>query len=246
MSKNKSQDNIAIVNEITNIKNNMNSNRIDYDTNEYLINSDNHKINITDNWLLGFIEGDGSFFVAKENNTLIFSISQKGNLILMEAIKNYLIQLANKMKHSNINTIYITKSQNSSGNIAYVLIIKSKEFINYVLIPYFDTLTFYSLPSVACGANGGLKKLDYFDWKSINQLKNLGLHYLPEGQNLITGQMNNNRLSTSKAKRIDRDLIDHELTRLLNGPSNYELREEGKIFIKSLNKYLPNRLKTQV
>jgi hypothetical protein len=34
---------------------------------------DDHKINITPNWLLGFIEGDGSFNIIKKDNILQFS-----------------------------------------------------------------------------------------------------------------------------------------------------------------------------
>jgi hypothetical protein len=68
----------------------------------------------------------------------------------------------------------------------------------------------------------------------------MGLHYLPEGKALIeriTQQMNNYRLSSSLLPRIDRSLLEAETTKLLSGPSNYEIRE-GKTFIKSLNRYL--------
>lgn len=57
--------------------------------------------------------------------------------------------------------------------------------------------------------------------------------------------MNNGRLSNSGSSLIDRDYIDSELARLLNGPSNYELIN-GKIFIKSLNKFHTVRSKIQV
>ena len=68
----------------------------------------------------------------------------------------------------------------------------------------------------------------------------MGLHYLPEGKALIeriTQQMNNYRLSSSLQPKIDRPLLEIEINRLLNGPSNYEIRE-GKTFIKSLDRYL--------
>lgn len=97
------------------------------------------------------------------------------------------------------------------------------------------------------------KELDYLGWKFIGQLKKLGLHYLAELAegikliNLILSQMNNGRLSNSGYSLIDRDYIDIELARLLNGPSNYELIN-GKIFIKSLNKFhcIHAIIKTQV
>lgn len=86
--------------------------------------------------------------------------------------------------------------------------------------------------------------------KFIGLLNKLGLHYLPEGIkliNLILSKMNNGRLSNSGSSLIDRDYIDLELARLLNGPYNYELIN-GKIFIKSLNKFhcIHAIIKTQV
>jgi len=57
--------------------------------------------------------------------------------------------------------------------------------------------------------------------------------------------MNENRLSGTGVKPVERNLILSEVTRLLKGPSNYEIRE-GRIFIKSLNKYHSSRTKTKV
>lgn len=131
-----------------------------------------HKIHITDNWLLGFIEGDGSFSITKADFILTFSISQKGNLALMEAIKSYLLHVPNRLESrvSNLDiennsqstpfrsAVYITKSKNKYTNTSeytefnYVLIIKSKDFVNNTLIPYLDSLTFHSK-----------KELDYLD-----------------------------------------------------------------------------------
>jgi hypothetical protein len=68
----------------------------------------------------------------------------------MEAIKKYFSNLAssNSLEEFdntlNIDVIYITKSKNSYSETVYVLIVKSKEFVKSVLIPYFETLTFYA------------------------------------------------------------------------------------------------------
>ncbi len=210
-----------VLQEISEIKGSMNSKRTKYE--ETLT----HKIHITDNWLLGFIEGDGSFSITKKDFILTFSISQKGNLPLMEAIKSYLLNISSTLKPGTYleklkdetprppatrlkapsgargvrDVIYLTKSKNRYASFSeatafnYVLIIKSKDFINNILIPYLDSLTFHSK-----------KELDYLDWKSIGQLKKLGLHYLPEGIkliNLILSQMNNGRLSNSGSSLID-------------------------------------------
>nr|SNU77049.1 TPA: LAGLIDADG endonuclease [Fusarium oxysporum f. sp. cucumerinum]SNU77078.1 TPA: LAGLIDADG endonuclease [Fusarium oxysporum f. sp. cucumerinum]SNU77107.1 TPA: LAGLIDADG endonuclease [Fusarium oxysporum f. sp. cucumerinum] len=261
-----------VLQEISSIKESMNSKRTDYkEPLAHILDGNQHKIHITDNWLVGFIEGDGSFSITKKDFILTFSISQKGNLELMKAIQSYLLNIAEAAQAkarsclgaSSSNTlaeeytslasskygtqtrsvIYITKSKNKYTNLSdatkynYVLIVKSKEFVNNVLIPYLNSLTFHSK-----------KELDYSDWKSIGQLKNLGLHYLPEGKKLIElilSQMNNNRLSNSGNKIIDRNYIASEVNRLLNGPSNYEIIK-GRIFIKSLNKFYTGRLKIQV
>jgi hypothetical protein len=61
--------------------------------------------------------------------------------------------------------------------------------------------------------------------------------------------MNNCRLSSSRSKGIasvDRALLQIEIDKLLNGPSNFEEREDGRIFIKSLNKYYSDRIKIKV
>ncbi len=258
-----------VLQEISSIKESMNSKRTDYkEPLAHTLGGDQHKIHITGNWLVGFIEGDGSFSIAKKDFILTFSISQKGNLELMKAIQSYLLNITEAAQAKarpglRLNTfsegytslanykygtqtrsvIYITKSKNKYSNISgatkynYVLIVKSKEFVNNVLIPYLNSFTFHSK-----------KELDYSDWKSIGQLKNLGLHYLPEGKKLIElilSQMNNNRLSNSGNKIVDRNYIASEINRLLNGPSNYEIIK-GKIFIKSLNKFYTGRLKIQV
>lgn len=109
-----------------------------------------------------------------------------------------------------------------------ILSIYSVEFIQLVIIPLFDDLIFHSK-----------KYLDYCDGKAILNILNKGLHYLPEGQELVTriaGQMNNNRLSTSKVLLVNRDKLLEDIALLLSQPSNYTLIN-GRVFIKSLNKY---------
>lgn len=58
--------------------------------------------------------------------------------------------------------------------------------------------------------------------------------------------MNNNRLSTSslskgdsaQEKLIHRAQLIADITELLNRPSNYERRQDGRIWIKSEGKYM--------
>ena len=97
------------------------------------------------------------------------------------------------------------------------------------------------------------KELDYIDWKTVLKLKELGHHYTEEGLKLISlifNQMNSRRLSTNpdKGKVVDRKLIYIEINKLLNAPSNFEIKEDGRIWIKSLNRYYSdgNNIKVQL
>jgi len=210
---------------IDNIISGMNSKRTDF----YL--SPNH-FNITANWLLGFVEGDGWFSYDINGRSFTFGLIQKGNKALLDAIVSFLHNLASVELGSEAvdrNSVANVYSRETTG--AFFMTIKRKVIIEKVIIPLFDSLTWHSK-----------KYLDYCDWKSIFNLRNMGLHYLPEGKALIeciTKQMNNYRLSSSLHPRIDRSLLEAEITKLLCGPSNYEIRE-GKTFIKSLNRYLKN------
>lgn len=59
--------------------------------------------------------------------------------------------------------------------------------------------------------------------------------------------MNNYRLSSNKCTApVDRALLQVEIDTLLNGPSNFEKREDGRIFIKSLDRYYTNRINIKV
>src|SRR5687767_13271240 len=63
--------------------------------------------------------------------------------------------------------------------------------------------------------------------------------------------MNNNRLSTNQKFKTDKDLIVSreqlyvEINKLLNGPSNIEMRD-GRPFILSSNKFYKVNVKTKV
>lgn len=206
----------------------MNSNRIDFTMPE------NHKIYISPFWLLGFIEGDGCFSFKKPNKNAVFTIGQKGNKNLLLAIKDYLQKiaindfnlfenkLALKKNWININ-IYKDVYNLNTNNVFY---------IQYVLIPLLDNLKWHTK-----------KYLDYSDWKYIIAILSKGLHYLPEGIQLImeiVNQMNNYRLSTSEPK-VKNILCKSKVEEFLNQPSNYEIRK-NRLFIISLNRYKVNNV----
>ena len=77
-----------MIEEIDNIQSIMNSQRVDHDINAI---DPSHQISITPNWLLEFVEAEGSFLVAKRQYTLIFSITQSvKEELLMKNIKIFL------------------------------------------------------------------------------------------------------------------------------------------------------------
>jgi hypothetical protein len=196
-------------------------------------------IKITPYWLLGFVEGDGSFSIQKGGNfILVFSITQVSkDLPLLGAIKDFICNLPGDYKiRSNHNggVVNISTSQ-SVGNPASKLGVTNRYFLKNVLVPFFDSLVWHTK-----------KELDYKDWKTVMNLKETGQHYTTEGYNVICkilSRMNNNRLSTNslKVELVDGPLLQIEIDKLLAAPSNLEIKEEGRIFIKSLNKYYSDR-----
>nr|YP_010608740.1 hypothetical protein PNX16_mgp031 [Drechslerella dactyloides]WAN89820.1 hypothetical protein [Drechslerella dactyloides] len=200
--------------EIDNIKNGMNNER------SYFEMPANH-IKITSYWLLGFVEGEGSFFISKSDNYRIgFGLGQSSkDLILMEEIKNFFNNLSgefpNKHDYGNVVSFSTIKPSVHQSYGMINLLIQNKQYITNVLIPFYDSMVWISK-----------KEYDYKDWKIILNLKQLGLHYTKEGIKVIDqilSQTNNNRLSTNKQHvTVDRTLLQIEIDKLLSGPSNFE------------------------
>lgn len=121
----------------------MNDKRVDFNL------PSTHKININSDWLLGFVEGDGSFFYNSSNRRLEFAIGQKGNAALMNSIRTYLHNLSKAVAPGkyveDVIGIHYAKD-------AGLLQVVNTGFIQEVLVPLFDSLIFRSK-----------KALDYLD-----------------------------------------------------------------------------------
>ena len=229
---NSKQDKDTIISLIESIKAGMNSKRKDFSL------PASHEFNISGEWLLGFVEGDGSFYYDYSKNTLAFSISQKGNKELLDAIKAFFVALqpsSNPLNKSNdIDWVNIYHSNGMN-----TLSVRQIDYIQGILIPLFDGYSWHSK-----------KHQDYIDWKAIFAILSKGLHYLPAGEAMIKriiGQMNNNRLSTNEISNNSQDnlLLRVEVAKLLEQPSNYQISEDGRLFIVSLNRYkVNNKAKT--
>ena len=94
---------------------------------------------ITPNWLLGFVEGDGSFSCLAAKTILKFSITQKGNKGLMIAINDYLnnflkenLKLGINYKEENTNYVYLHSKED-----VWCISIANTYYIENVIIPFF-------------------------------------------------------------------------------------------------------------
>lgn len=208
-------------------------------------NGEIRSYSITSNWLLGFIEGEGSFTVLKKGNfRLRFNLTQSvKDLALMNEIKNFLNNLAiennvsikGRRKFLGAVSLHVSERKNTDWLPAVNLWVENAKFLNNILIPFLDSLSWHSK-----------KRLDFNDFKSIAILKEKGLHFTEEGQEVIKfiiSQINSKRLSTydKSSKDVDSNLMRERLNKLLNEPSNLEFREDGRIFIKSLNRFYSSR-----
>lgn len=127
-------------------------------TNFILPNS--HKILITPYWLLGCIEGDGSFSVSTSKSfplrfNIVQSIIEKK---VLEAIKLFLLELSGnfKTKRINSNPVQIIEEQQSklseNRKLMLNLNINDHSFLSHIIVPFFNKLNFLTK-----------KELDYKD-----------------------------------------------------------------------------------
>ena len=234
----KNNNNNDLIEKILSIKNSVNRKRISF------TQPKNHKIIITPYWLLGFIEGEGTFFVRK-TIALGFGISQtKSELNVLETIKIFLLNLPGVMdlninkENTKVVQCYIeSKAKNERSKPMVNIRITDLNYIKKVLVPFLNNLTWFSK-----------KEQDYKDWKIILAFICEGKHFTKEGEEviyLINRGMNIRRLTTNKFMFPKIDLNDR-IGNLLKSPSNYEIHENGKIFLVSKGKYLKGRGKIHI
>lgn len=200
-----------ITNDILRLKNSMNRKKTSFVQNPL------HKIYITPYWLLGFIEGEGSFWVSKTNLVQAFelgiTLSEKPVMI---AIYNYLINLIpqalndkNKLK----NSIKLRTRPSTGINRNPVVSLKFVDmiYITKVFVPFLDKLTFLSK-----------KGLSFRDWKMITLIKLFNnLHLTQEGKDLcilLSNRMNDNTVYSETDKftnNINREELDIKIDRFL-------------------------------
>ena len=179
-----------LIGNLLNVKDNINSNRTNFNMPE------NHLV-ITKSWLLGFIEGDGSFSLGRDNLEPVFSIklTEKQYPVLIK-IKEFLEKNLDfdsysiyKLKCSSIFTVRFEKPVNNSKPLV-ALTIKNVHVLNNYLIPFFEENNLGFITK---------KGKDFIDFKIICKAIYIGAYHKEEIKSLIlkfSYTMNNYRLST--------------------------------------------------
>lgn len=209
-----------IKNTVLEWKNNMNTNRFNYDRPE------NSPIVITKSWLLGFIEGDGSFFVTRDTLTPHFCIELTGvQLDVLLKIKEFLEKYLGfdtyslyKLKNSSIITVKTKKARNNSKSSVAITVKNVRVLHNYI-IPFLDDMSFLTK-----------KGKDFQDFKIICRVMHNGAYRNEEIKRIIlklSYTMNNYRLSTNTAPASS--LSKDERDKLVSVAPTFEHLYDGRV-----------------
>jgi hypothetical protein len=210
----------VLINQILDIKSNMNNKRINFNMSKDLIV-------ITRSWLLGFIEGDGSFSLERTTFEPIFSIKLTENqLPTLEKIKEFLENNLGfdsyslcKLKDTKILTLRHEKARNNSKPLVSFMI-KNVHILNNYLIPFLNE----------DGVNFITKKgKDFIDFKIICNAIYIGAHYIEDIKPLIiklSYTMNNFRLSTY-SKSVE-SISKNEIDLIINAKPTIEHLNDGR------------------
>lgn len=205
---------------ILELKNKMNTNRVNFDRPE------NSKIVITKSWLLGFIEGDGSFFVRRDNLTPVFCIEiTQVQLEVLLKIKEFLerslaFDTYSMYKLKNSSTIAVTTLKargNSKSSVA--LTIKNVRVLNNYLVPFLDDMSFLTK-----------KGKDFQDFKILCKVVYNGGYRKDEIKRImlkLSYTMNNYRLSTNTTNALS--LSRDEWDKLFDATPSIEYLYDGRV-----------------
>jgi len=215
--------------DIVQLKNSMNDKRVNFDL------PDNHDIRITGNYLVGLLEGDGTFYLNKNDMTVHVSlVTTTQDKILLVKIREFLLSqldeysciLGSSTKLINI----FDKKRIGNNKPITVLEIYTIDYICNILIPYLDSLQFRTK-----------KYFDYSDFRTIAFLIFQGKHLLEKGKELIIklgDTMNNNRLSTNSNPLTIDENTRSELDKLIKSEPLIRVDSEGRAMIINERKYI--------
>lgn len=191
---------------------------------------------ISDYWLGGFIDGDGSFSTNKHVPRLKLENHVK-ELELFHKIKEYF----------NAGNLIITSPRKRGliSNPTVVLSLNNIHVLKNVIIPLFseNSSKFRLLQSK--------KFKDFCDWSILVNIYFYGYHILPEGISLINdikARMNNFRLTSNKSSinivGLDNTVssLDSKISYLFSLPTPYEIKN-GVRYLTGTNKLVSEKLR---
>ena len=196
MIKNKKKNSNADLERIMYLKDTMNTKR-----EIFTYNTTESQIIIDPNWLIGFIEGEGTFGI-KTGSALYLQIAQKNtSQESLNSIIIFLTRLSNNvLRDSKISPLNVVSTTNVKTNVVS-LVVNSVDSLYYYVLPFLDTSKMYS------------RKFIYFKlWRVALLLKIKGYYYLPEGKKLFLAisDILNKRYSTNNTDDINK-MIDEIL-----------------------------------
>lgn len=203
------------------LKSGMNSNRISF-------NMPFNHIKITTYWLLGLVEGEGSFHIWRSDLVPVFAIGlTERQLPVIEKIKEFFIQNLGfddnsiwKLNNTSAMGINIQKARNNSKS-SVLFIIKDIRILQNYLIPFFDKVNFLSK-----------KAQDFKDFKIMSRVVYYGAHKKEPIKSLVlklSRSMNNYRLSNYSGKIPAEFLTKDERDILENTPPLIEHLWDGRL-----------------
>lgn len=207
-----------LIEQILVLKNGMNILRTDFNM------PSSHKISINKNWLLGLIEGEGSFQLWRNDIAPVFSlVMTEKQLPVLEKVKEYLTDNLGfdsyslyKLKNSSAITINHQKARNNSKG-SVLLLIKNIHVLHNYFLPFIGDLNFHTK-----------KYKDYKDFKIICKAIYFGAHKISKIKDLILKlslTMNNYRLSTTDGVEL---LSKSEMDTMVNISPTIEYLSDGR------------------
>ena len=214
---------------IMELKEGMNSKRVIFDLPK------RHNITITGNYLVGLLEGDGSFFLNKQDMTVRISlVTTTINRLVLEKIREFLLSLLDEHSFLLGSTTKLINIMDKKVKLerrpVSILEISQIDFICNVMIPYLDSLEFRTK-----------KFYDYLDLKKIAILILEGKHLTEKGKELIIklgDTMNNSRLSTNSGRKVLDAVINSALNSLIQSDPLISIDSEGRAMVISEKKYI--------
>ena len=179
---------------------------------------------ITKNWLVGFIEGDGTFYFS--NSSVVLGISQKDKQIL-ESISDFLNNIPISPPFNNLVVPGKPNCIIKNNTNSYQLVITDKDVLFQYIYPYFIESSFYSR-----------KRIDFTIWSLVLYLFILGYHNLPKGKEVLlklSNSMNSKRYFSDLSDLIDLDEIKSLFEieppfDIYSGKSNFILAKEYSLY----------------